>query len=138
MAVFEALMSVDEGSYLKQGSRPAILIVIIDDRVPSKAKLFLVLVMFSPTTENTHSASALEWGRTRTSLAMLASLWNWPTPVTFEESNAYLLCNLKTLPYAFHQPTVNVEGGPLRIMLTLCFRVVISAQKLPMPISSAS
>ncbi len=52
VAFFEALMIAGEGSHLKQGSRPAIFIVIIDDRVPSRAKLFLVLVLFSPTTEN--------------------------------------------------------------------------------------
>lgn len=50
------------------GSRLAIFMVIIDDRVPSNARLFLLLVLFSPTTENTLSASAFAWGNTRTSL----------------------------------------------------------------------
>lgn len=41
----EALMIAAEGSHLKQGSMPAILIVITDDRVPSRAELFLALVL---------------------------------------------------------------------------------------------
>ncbi len=36
------------GSHLKQGSRLAIFMVIIDDKVPSNARLFLLLVLFSP------------------------------------------------------------------------------------------
>lgn len=77
MAFFEALMISGEGSHVKQDSRPAIFIVIIDDRVPSRARLFLVLVSLS--------ASALEWGNTRTSFAMVASLMNRLNPVTYEE-----------------------------------------------------
>lgn len=72
-----------EGSHLKHGSRSAILIVIIDDRVPSKAKLFLILVLLRPTTENTLSASALEWGSTSTSFATAASLSNSLAPDTY-------------------------------------------------------
>ncbi len=60
-------MISEGGSHLKQGSRLAIFMVIIDDRVPSNARLFLLLVLFSPTTENTLSASAFAWGNTRTS-----------------------------------------------------------------------
>ena len=70
---------------MKQGSRPAILIVMMDDNVPSRARLFLVLVLFSPTTEKTLSASALEWGKTRTSLAIVDSLMKRGNPVTYEE-----------------------------------------------------
>ncbi len=62
-------MISEGGSHLKQGSRLAIFMVIIDDKVPSNARLFLLLVLFSPTTENTLSASAFAWGNTRTSLA---------------------------------------------------------------------
>ena len=54
-------MTSEGGSHLKQGSRSAIFMAIIEDRVPSNARLFLVLVLFSPTTENTLSASAFEW-----------------------------------------------------------------------------
>ncbi len=68
---------VSEGGYhLKQGSRLAIFMVIIDDKVPSNARLFLLLVLFSPTTENTLSASAFARGNTRTSLVTAASLLN--------------------------------------------------------------
>ncbi len=68
---------VSEGGYLlKQGSRLAIFMVIIDDKVPSNARLFHLLVLFSPTTETTLSASAFAWGNTRTSLATAASLSN--------------------------------------------------------------
>ena len=84
MAFFEALIRFTEGSHLKQGSRSAIFIAIMDDKVPSRAKLFLVLVLFNPTTENT----LFEWGRTRTSLAMVASLGNRLTPVTFKNELA--------------------------------------------------
>ncbi len=74
---------ISEGGYLlKQGSRLAIFMVIIDDKVPSNARLFLLLVLFSPTTENTLSASAFAWGNTRTSLAKAASLSNSLAPVT--------------------------------------------------------
>ena len=59
VAFLEALRTSEGGSHLKQGSRSAIFMVIIEDRVPSSARLFLVLVLFSPTTENTLSASAL-------------------------------------------------------------------------------
>lgn len=55
---------------------------MMDDRVPSRAKLFRVLVLLRPTTENTLSASAFECGRTRTSFETAESLWNWSTPVT--------------------------------------------------------
>ncbi len=73
---------ISEGGYLlKQGSRLAIFMVIIDDKVPSNARLFLLLVLFSPTTENTLSASVFAWGNTRTSLA--ASLSNSLAPVTY-------------------------------------------------------
>ncbi len=75
-------MVSEGGSYLKQGSRLAIFMVIIDDKVPSNARLFL-LVLFSPTTENTLSASAFAWGNTRTSLATAASLLNSLAPVTY-------------------------------------------------------
>jgi len=44
-----ALMTSEGGSHLKQGSRSAIFMAIIEDRVPSNARLFLVLVLFSPT-----------------------------------------------------------------------------------------
>ncbi len=50
-------MISEGGSHLKQGSRLAIFMVIIDDKVPSNARLFLLLALFSPTTENTLSAS---------------------------------------------------------------------------------
>ena len=39
-------------------------------RVSSRAKLFRVLVLFSPTTEKTRSASEFEWGSTKTNLAI--------------------------------------------------------------------
>jgi len=67
-------MTAEGGSHLKQGSRSAIFMAMMEDRVPSNARLFLVFVLFSPTTENTLSASAFEWGNTRTSLATAASL----------------------------------------------------------------
>ncbi|CAL8386663.1 unnamed protein product [Boreogadus saida] len=51
----KALRTSEGGSHLKQGSRSAIFMVIIEDRVPSSARLFLVL--FSPTTENTNLVS---------------------------------------------------------------------------------
>ena len=76
-------MTSEGGSHLKQGSRSAIFMAIIEDRVPSNARLFLVLVLFSPTTENTLSASAFEWGNTRTSLATAASLSNSLALVTY-------------------------------------------------------
>ncbi len=76
-------MVSEGGSHLKQGSRLAIFMVIIDDKVPSNARLFLLLVLFSPTTENTLSASAFAWGNTRTSLATAASLSNSLAPVTY-------------------------------------------------------
>ncbi len=76
-------MIFEGGSHLKQGSRLAIFMVIIDDKVPSNARLFLLLVLFSPTTENTLSASAFAWGNTRTSLATAASLSNSLAPVTY-------------------------------------------------------
>lgn len=69
------------------GSSPAIYKVKIEDKVPSSARLFLVLVLFKPTTEKTLSTSALEWGRTRMSLEMADSRPNLSIPVTFEESN---------------------------------------------------
>ena len=47
------LEAFEGGSYLKQGSRLAIFMVIIEDRGPSNARLLLVLVLFSPATENT-------------------------------------------------------------------------------------
>src|SRR4029434_4765189 len=83
VAFLEALMTSEGGSHLKQGSRSAIFMAIIKDRVPSNARLFLVLVLFSPTTENTLSGSAFEWGNTRTSLATAASLSNSLAPVTY-------------------------------------------------------
>ncbi len=73
-------MISEGGSHLKQGSRLAIFMVIIDDKVPSNARPFLLLVLFS---ENTLSASAFAWGNTRTSLAMAASLSNSLAPVTY-------------------------------------------------------
>ena len=76
-------MTSEGGSHLKQGSRLAIFMAIIEDRVPSNASLFLVLVLFSPTTENTLSASASEWGNTRTSLATATSLSNSLVPATY-------------------------------------------------------
>ncbi len=76
-------MISEGGSHLKQGSRLAIFMVIIDDKVPSNARLSLLLVLFSPTTENTLSASAFAWGNTRTSLATAASLSNALAPVTY-------------------------------------------------------
>ncbi len=39
-------MISERGSHLKQGSRLAIFMVIIDDKVPSNARLFLLLVLF--------------------------------------------------------------------------------------------
>ncbi len=45
---------------------------MMDNRVPSSDKLFLVLVLFSPTMEKTLSASAFEWGSTNTNAAILA------------------------------------------------------------------
>src|SRR4029434_1689471 len=71
--ILVALMTSKGRSHLKQGSRSVISMRIIESTVPSNARLFLVLVLFSPTTENTLSASALEWGNTRTSLATAAS-----------------------------------------------------------------
>lgn len=92
VAFFEALIILWDGSHLKQqGSRSAILIVMIDDRVPSRAKPFLVLVLLRPTNENTRSASALECGKTRTSLAMAESLRNWKTPVTLMKNTQLIL-----------------------------------------------
>ncbi len=44
---------ISEGGYLlKQGSRLAIFMVIIDDKVPSNARLSLLLVLFSPTSQH--------------------------------------------------------------------------------------
>ena len=83
VAFLEALRTSEGGSHLKQGSRSAIFMVIIEDRVPFSARLFLVFVLLSPTTENTLSASALESGNTRTSLATAASLRNSLAPVTY-------------------------------------------------------
>ncbi|KAK0145679.1 hypothetical protein N1851_015398 [Merluccius polli] len=83
VAFLEALMTSVGGSHLKQGSRPAIFVAIIEDRVPSNARLFLVFVLFSPTSENTLSASAFKWGNTSTSLATAASLSNSLAPVTY-------------------------------------------------------
>ncbi len=40
-------MVSEGGSHLKQGSRLAIFMVIIDDKVPSNARLSLLLVLFS-------------------------------------------------------------------------------------------
>ncbi|ROL48955.1 hypothetical protein DPX16_1895 [Anabarilius grahami] len=49
------------GSHVRRcGSRPANFTVIDDDTIPCRAKLFLVLVLFKPTMENTLSASAFE------------------------------------------------------------------------------
>ena len=39
VAFLEALMTSEGGSHLKQGSRSAIFMVIIEDRVPSNARL---------------------------------------------------------------------------------------------------
>ncbi len=39
-------MISEGGSRLKQGSRLAIFMVIIDDKVPSNARPFLLLVLF--------------------------------------------------------------------------------------------
>ncbi len=76
-------MISEGGSHLKQGSRLAIFMVIIDDKVPSNGRPFLLLVLFSPTTENTLSASGFALGNTRTSLATAASLSNSLAPVTY-------------------------------------------------------
>ncbi|KAM7417160.1 hypothetical protein PAMA_017007 [Pampus argenteus] len=83
VAFLEAMMTSVGGSHLKQGSRLAIFVTIMEDRVPSSARLFLVFVLFRPTIENTLSAFALEWGNTRTSLAMAESLSNSLAPVTY-------------------------------------------------------
>src|SRR4029434_6720309 len=83
VAFLEALMTSEWGSHLKQGSRSALFMAIIEDRVPSNARLYLALVLFSPTTENTLSASAFEWGNTTTRLATAASLSNSLAPVTY-------------------------------------------------------
>ncbi len=63
-------MISEGGSHFKQGSRLAIFMVIIDDKVPSNARLSLLLVLFSPTTENTLSASALHG-------ATPGPVWRW-------------------------------------------------------------
>lgn len=76
VADFAALIIDWDGSHFKHGSKSAILIVIRDDSVPSRAKLFLVLISFNPTKENIHSAPELECGRTNVSLEMVESLSN--------------------------------------------------------------
>ena len=50
------------GSYLKHGSSVAILIVIIDESVPSKLRAFLVSVLFSPIAENRGGSRNFEKG----------------------------------------------------------------------------
>ncbi len=61
VAHFDVLMIGVGDSHLKHcGSRPVIFTVMIDDSVLSRPKLFLVLVLFKPTMENTLSASAFE------------------------------------------------------------------------------
>ena len=68
---------------MKLGSRADILMVIMDERVPSRARLMiLALVLLSPTTENTLSASASERGNASTSFAVVASLINIVNPVS--------------------------------------------------------
>ena len=87
-AFLDSFIIFGVGSHLKQfGSIPAIFRVIIEDNVPSRTKLFRVDVLFKPAMENTLSASALEWGSTRTKDAILDSLPNWFRPVTFEKRN---------------------------------------------------
>ena len=88
MAGFKAFSTGVGGSHLKHcGSRPAILTVMMDDRVPSSAKLFLVLVLFSPTMQKTLSVPAFKWGSTSTNAAILESLPNCLKLVTFEKRN---------------------------------------------------
>lgn len=86
MACFEAFSTEVGGSHLKHcGSGPAILTAMMDDRVPSSAKLFLVLVLFRPTSQRLHlNEGAL---KLRQLLEMLESLSNWLKPVTFEKRN---------------------------------------------------
>ena len=81
----EALMISGEGSHLKQGSRPAIFIVIIDDRVPSRARLFLFWSCLVPPKKTLFLHLHWNGGSIRTSFAMVASLWNRLNPVTYEE-----------------------------------------------------
>ena len=86
VADFDALMTDIGGSYLKHcGSMSAIFTVMMDDRVPSRAIVFLVLVLLRPTMEKNVSASALECGRTNTRLAIVESLGNLLIPATFEK-----------------------------------------------------
>ncbi len=47
---------------------------MMDNRVPSSAKLFLVLVLFSPTMEKILWASAFEWGSTNTTNAAILEM----------------------------------------------------------------
>ena len=60
VAVLACFTTSAGGSYLKQGSRLLIFMVMIDDRVPSRDSLFLVSVLFRPINENIRSASAFE------------------------------------------------------------------------------
>lgn len=96
VADFAALIIDLDGSHLKHGSKSAILIVIRDDSVPSRARLFLVFVLLNPTSENTRSASALECGKTNTNLAMVESLSNLPTPVTCKIWTTWLCYTFNT------------------------------------------
>jgi len=72
------------------GSRLAIFTVIINDQVPCNDRVLLLLVLFSPTSENTLSASAFAWDNTRTSLATAASISNsqiWLLSPVHQEHN---------------------------------------------------
>lgn len=76
-------MISEGGSHLKQGSRLAIFMVIIDDRVPSNARPFLLLVLFSPTTETPSQHLRLHGATPGPVWATAASLSNSLAPVTY-------------------------------------------------------
>ena len=110
----------------------AIFTVIMEESVPSRAKLFLTLVLFNPTMENTLSASAFECGSVITSLATLDSLSNLLIPVTFENINqGGLITLLNYFPVIkfikWMCMSMYVKG--CRIFLTLFFSDDILSQK---------
>ena len=98
----QRLMTEAGGSHLKHsGSRLAIFTVMIDDRVSSRSKLFRVLVLFSPTTEKTRSASEFEWGSTKTNLAIRDILSNLLIPLNNVDRklnySQVCLCSIKLI-----------------------------------------
>lgn len=81
-------MTAKGGSHLMhRGSGPSILTVIIEDRVPSTAKLLHVSVLFRLTAENRCTLPIFKWGRPSTCLAVWGSLLNPLLLVTYENVN---------------------------------------------------